>query len=142
MKTKPFNLEEALANPDRVVCRDGVKPTQWCYFKDAKTDFPIKFTRNGSIEGCKSNGSYDGIGDCSLDLVLTAKTKLIPFTMETFMPHRNDWFLRLDKLRQFRINSFSKSGLTTSIDVEYTWSEFLDYCLREDGSPCGVEVEE
>jgi hypothetical protein len=42
MRTVKFNLKAALANPERVVYRNGEKPKEWHWFKTAEQqDIPI-----------------------------------------------------------------------------------------------------
>lgn len=46
MNLLPFNLEEALKDPARVVYRNGEKPLEWHYFESCTTPFPICLTNS------------------------------------------------------------------------------------------------
>lgn len=68
----PFNLEEALKSPERVVYRNGEKPLEWHYLKSSKevsrkiiSVTPLGHTRTHAI------GGYWNLGDTSKgDLLL------------------------------------------------------------------------
>lgn len=53
---KPFNLEEALKNPERVFYRDGVKPEDW-YFSE-KTGVVVSITKGNALAHHK-NGAFN-----------------------------------------------------------------------------------
>lgn len=52
----PFNLEEALKNPERVVYRNGEKPLEWHYFKYAQWQI-VSITPQKEIQVNYVNGA-------------------------------------------------------------------------------------
>lgn len=52
----PFNLEEALKNPERVVYRNGEKPLEWHYFKYAQWQI-VSITPQKEIQVNYENGA-------------------------------------------------------------------------------------
>lgn len=56
MKTKPFNLEEALAGA-KVVTRDGQEVSQLTFFKNVNT-FPVFAVIDGEIEQFNIDGKF------------------------------------------------------------------------------------
>ena len=75
MNLKPFNLEEALKNPNRVVTRDGIKVEQLNKF-EVNTRFSLFAVFKGSVESFGIDGKwcYD---DTSRDLFLLPETKTV-----------------------------------------------------------------
>lgn len=53
----PFNLEEALKNPDRVIYRNGEKPLEWHWFKTAQLQI-VSITPNKEIQVNSENGAF------------------------------------------------------------------------------------
>lgn len=90
MKLVSFNLEEALANPERVVCNgcaSGVKLVKWQYHEDIQKegfDYPISTWYD--IKGAKaySANSTNGksIRGVDYNLMLKVKKKTILFNEE------------------------------------------------------------
>lgn len=85
MKLVNFNLEEALANPERVVCvTEEVKLVKWQYFEDIHKEgfeFPIAIWFD--INGAKAYSASSTKGVCirgvDYNLMLKAQKKTIPF---------------------------------------------------------------
>lgn len=76
MNLKPFNLEEALENPERVVTRDGRKVTQLTKF-DCSFPYPLYAVIQGTLKKFTLNGLYiDGHND-NTDLFLLPQTKTL-----------------------------------------------------------------
>ena len=68
----PFNLEEALKNPERVVYRNGEKPLEWHWFDKAFSNFSVySIKQNGMIEDHLIDGSViDKVCPNEYDLLL------------------------------------------------------------------------
>lgn len=87
MKLVSFNLEEALANPERVVCTcfdAGVKLVKWQYHEDVHKegfDYPIAtwFDVNGAKAYSANSVNGKSIRGVDYNLMLKAKKKTIPF---------------------------------------------------------------
>lgn len=87
MKLTPFNLEEALANPERVVCNGcayGVKLVKWQYHEDVHKegfDYPIAtwFDINGAKAYSANSVNGKSIRGVDYNLMLKAKKKTTPF---------------------------------------------------------------
>ena len=75
MKTKPFNLEEAL-NGAKVVTRDGREVTELTKFESEAQDF-IFGRIDKSIFAWRLNGNYYNEGASSLDLFLAVEPQSI-----------------------------------------------------------------
>jgi hypothetical protein len=76
MKLKPFNIEEAFANPERVITRDGRKVTQLTKF-DCSFPYPLYAVIQGTLKKFTLNGLYiDGHND-NTDLFLLPQTKTV-----------------------------------------------------------------
>lgn len=138
MKTKPFNLEEALANPGRVICRDGVKPLDLHYFpKSGKWLF--NRPENNYLFSVNKNGNYWTQETNACDLLLTCETKLVPWTRETCP-------LGAEIVNKESGNRYLVARATAnSIGVAgaaFSYCELLTHWTMKDGTPCGVEVEE
>lgn len=75
MNLKPFNLEEALANPNRVVTRIGGKVTQLTKF-DVNDDFCIAGVFEDNIRVFTKEGNFfeDEVSDYDLFLLPQTKT--------------------------------------------------------------------
>ena len=74
---KPFNLEEALKNPDRVVTRDGRKVTQLHKF-DCSDYHRLVLVLDGSIETYDTDGIWGLKGnENEKDLFLLPETKTV-----------------------------------------------------------------
>lgn len=83
MNLKPFNLAEALANPERVVTRDGRKVTQLTKF-DCSFPYPLYAVIQGTLKKFTLNGLYiDGLND-NIDLFLLPQTKTLWVVMAKF----------------------------------------------------------
>lgn len=72
--------------------------------------------------------------------------KVVPFTYETFKPHRDKWFHfiknRAELFKPIRVDNEGFVYIDTDTDVYIiTWETFFKNCKQEDGSACGVEVE-
>lgn len=143
MKLIEFNLEKALANPERVVCRDGVKLVQLTHFTKVNK-FAFIRPDASSVYIVGPNGRfYNEPNNSRLDLFLLPETKLVPFTRETFIPHRDRWINFDGGL--CRVIQFDDNGVIL-VDARgkswaEDWSEFYERTF-EDGSECGLEVEE
>ena len=70
----PFNLEEALKNPDRVVYRDGSKPLEWHWFKSKVDGSTIVSVRNREAIWHFEDGSR-GMTKTDFDLFLLPEAK-------------------------------------------------------------------
>lgn len=87
MKLVAFNLEEALANPERVVCNgcdSGVKLVKWSYHEDIQKegfDYPIAtwFDVNGAKAYSANSTNGKSIRGVDYNLMLKAKKKIILF---------------------------------------------------------------
>ena len=87
MKLVNFNLEEALAQPERVVCfgvADGVKLVKWSYNEDVHKEgfeYPVAtwFDINGAKAYSANNVNGKSIRGVDYNLMLKAKKKTIPF---------------------------------------------------------------
>ena len=85
MKLVAFNLEEALANPERVVCvTKEVELVKWQYHEDIMKEgfsFPIAvwFNENGAKLYSASGINGESIRSSIYHLALKAKKKTIPF---------------------------------------------------------------
>lgn len=87
MKLVNFNLEEALAQPECVVCfgvADGVKLVKWSYNEDVHKegfDYPIAtwFDINGAKAYSANSVNGKSIRGVDYNLMLKAKKKTIPF---------------------------------------------------------------
>lgn len=87
MKLVSFNLEEALANPERVVCTgivNGVKLVKWQYNEDVHKDgfdYPIAtwFDINGAKAYSANSTNGKSIRGVDYNLMLKAKKKSIHF---------------------------------------------------------------
>lgn len=68
----PFNLQEALKAPERVVYRNGQKVLEWHYFDNCSSGYPIAaVTPSGGLVAYDIGGSYNiSKDDHSLDLML------------------------------------------------------------------------
>lgn len=68
----PFNLEEALKNPERVVYRNGEKPLEWHWFKsaDQSKDCIVNLDKDLDINTNKINGSFGELMGSRYDLML------------------------------------------------------------------------
>ncbi len=66
--------------------------------------------------------------------------KWIPFTMETFLPHKYRWIKYKNCKPIFNVREVDEVGVWCSVFIN--WETFLDKFEFEDGSPCGMEVEE
>lgn len=75
MKTKPFNLEEALAGA-KVVTRSGKEVKQLTLFNCAAT-FPVYALIDGQIESFTVLGNYGYQEDSENDLLLVVEVKKI-----------------------------------------------------------------
>lgn len=54
-----FNIEQALANPEQVVCRNGEKPSEWHYFKTKKDNqLCICYCVDGGVRWVDIKGFY------------------------------------------------------------------------------------
>lgn len=76
MKTKPFNLEEALAGA-KVVTRSGEEVSQLTLFKDVQNDYPLFGVIGKYLECFKINGDYSKKYESKFDLLLAVETKKI-----------------------------------------------------------------
>lgn len=66
--------------------------------------------------------------------------KYIPFTAETFKPHRERW-VKCGSGAVRRVTSYA-DGLRVGADY-LSWHDFLDHCAFDDtGEPCGQRIEE
>ena len=55
----PFNLEEALKNPDRVVYRNGEKPLEWHWFGSLEEPYTLySVTGDKELKSHKKNGRW------------------------------------------------------------------------------------
>ena len=85
MKLVHFNLEEALANPERVVCATKeAKLVKWHYHEDIMKEgfeFPIAvwFDINGAKAYSANNVNGKSIRGVDYNLMLKAQKKTIPF---------------------------------------------------------------
>ena len=87
MNLVSFNLEEALANPERVLCTSfdaGVKLVKWLYHEDVHKegfDYPIAtwFDINGAKAYSANNVNGKSIRGVDYNLMLKAKKKSIHF---------------------------------------------------------------
>ena len=85
MKLVPFNLEEALDNPERVVCATKeVKLVKWHYHEDIMKEgfeYPVAtwFDINGTKAYSANNVNGKGIRGVDYNLMLKAQKKTIPF---------------------------------------------------------------
>lgn len=70
MKTKPFDLQEALEHPERVVTRDGRKVTELFYAKTAERDCRVIVIIDGYYSAYSETGMYLRHGECGSDLVM------------------------------------------------------------------------
>ena len=70
---KPFNLEEALKNPDRVVTRDGRKVTQLHKF-DCNSEHSLVGVVDGNIRNFKKDGEHCFADESNLFLLPETKT--------------------------------------------------------------------
>lgn len=77
MKLKEFNLEEALAKPEKVVYRNGQKPKEWHWFEHSGDNYPIiTIEQNGDMDTHTIDGSYDIDGlNKEYDLMLLPEVK-------------------------------------------------------------------
>lgn len=75
MKTRPFNLEEALAGKP-VVTRDGQEVTQITLFEGTTTSHPVFAVLEGDILCFNENGMH-GINSSSLDLFMKVRTMTV-----------------------------------------------------------------
>lgn len=68
----PFNLEEALKSPERVVHRNGERPLEWFYFKNCITRWPVGVViSSGGLSAYDVEGNYQiSKTTNSLDLML------------------------------------------------------------------------
>lgn len=67
----PFNLEEALKNPERVVYRNGEKPLEWHLFEKLASKHKLYSITKSGIMGHMVNGlSYDNESKHPYDLLL------------------------------------------------------------------------
>ena len=68
----PFNLEEALKAPERVVHRNGERPLEWFYFKNCITRWPVGVVLpSGGLSAYDVEGNYQiSKTTNSLDLML------------------------------------------------------------------------
>lgn len=72
----PFNLEEALKNPERVVYRNGEKPFEWHWFEHMPDEACIISVRKGSYWSHNKTGFYNNDeSGCSVDLMLLAENR-------------------------------------------------------------------
>ena len=76
MKTKPFNLEEALAGA-KVVTRSGEEVSQLTLFKDVKNDYPLLGVIGKDLESFRINGDYSKRYESTFDLFLVVETKKV-----------------------------------------------------------------
>lgn len=79
MTLLPFNLEEALKQPDRVVYRCGAKPLEWHWFKESSHTYQIySVMPDGDTRSSNKEGfDYEGSISC-YDLML------LPFPEKTY----------------------------------------------------------
>ena len=82
----PFNLEEALKNPDRVVYRDGSKPLEWHWFESKDCLFAVH-TRDGILTHNKCGRYFAGV------------------------PHKLDLFLLPEAKKEYFINVYDVNGV-------------------------------
>ena len=68
------------------------------------------------------------------------ENKWIPFTMETFLPYKYRWFRYKNCKTLSNAREINSEGILASSFIG--WEDFLSRFTFEDGSPCGVEVEE
>jgi len=76
MKTKPFNLEEALAGA-KVVTRSGEEVSQLTLFKNVVNDYPLCGVIDKVLETFRITGNYSKNGESNYDLLLAVETKKI-----------------------------------------------------------------
>jgi len=76
MNLKPFNLEEALANPERVITRDGRKVNQLTKF-DIPQDFCLAGVIDDDFYTFTCDGSFDEDEERDYDLFLLPQTKTV-----------------------------------------------------------------
>lgn len=76
MNLKPFNLQEALANPERVVTRDGRKVTQLTKFQTFNSHC-IYAVIDGILRSFDKMGLYHDGCESKLDLFLLPQTKTV-----------------------------------------------------------------
>ena len=72
----PFNLEEALKNPERVVYRNGEKPLEWHWFEKADQSglCVCSYDLSNDINTHFIDGSYHlDKSSCKYDLFITPK---------------------------------------------------------------------
>ena len=76
MNLKPFDLQEALANPERVITRDGRKVTQLTKF-DCSFQYPLIAVIDGNVECFTLNGEYILGYNNNNELCLLPQTKTV-----------------------------------------------------------------
>ena len=75
--------------------------------------------------------------------MVSINDKYIPFTMETFTPCRDYWFYKTSENIACKVVGYNNEGVTLGTDIDlnfYTWQEFMEFHLRENGTPAGIEV--
>jgi hypothetical protein len=78
MNLKPFNLAEAIANPERVVTRDGKKVTQLTKFEVYNDPYMIRGIVAGRIQSFTNDGKFDCGGHLHhYDLFILPQTKTV-----------------------------------------------------------------
>jgi hypothetical protein len=76
MKLKPFNLQEALANPERVITRDGREVTQLTKF-EADNSHCIYAVIDRILRSFDNSGLYHNGCESKYDLFLLPQTKIV-----------------------------------------------------------------
>lgn len=116
----PFNLEEALKSPERVVYRNGEKPLEWHYLKSSKEEgrkilsvTPLGNTRTHAIDGSWNTG----IGDPSEDDLL-----LLPIPKTTY------WINVMEEGTYFK--SLSVTGPWRSQAEAFQQITLPDKCIK------------
>jgi hypothetical protein len=75
-KRIPFDWEKYQSGEFEAVCRDGRKPEQIVYYKNASTSVKITALVDGCIETFKDDGSWKFVGgESEFDLLLIPKPK-------------------------------------------------------------------
>lgn len=103
----PFDLEVALKEPERVVCRNGEKPSELYYFKTSKSDYPVTAVVNKLIYVFTVKGEYLNDEEYKYDLfLLPKKITLWMVVCKEKYDSRYETVIRdsLDAMKHFRTN--------------------------------------
>lgn len=118
MNLKPFNLEEALANPNRVVTRDGRKVTQLTNFKIGNPLCLVGVV-DYKIKSWKKSGRYFD-DESSNDLFLLPQTKTVWVVVSSCSRgiYSNGFDSEIEAINFINVKAYTYYSKPTPIEIE------------------------